>query len=630
MVPQDPRFPGEPGAHEPDAGEPGTRIRMLSEATVNRIAAGEVIERPAAAVKELVENALDAGATRIAVALDGGGIDRIEITDNGSGMSAEELGLAVLRHATSKLTDEALIRITTLGFRGEALPSIGAAARLSITSRPADASHACGITVEGGAVSAVAPTAGPAGTRVVVRDLFFATPARRKFLKNPRIEADHAEAMVRRLALAAPRVAFRLEIGGRAVFDAPAQEPVERIAALLGAEAAAVLLPVAEERGIMRIGGHVCAPSVTRASVAMQTLVVNGRPVADPVLRTAVKVAYRDVIQHGRHPVVTLYLDLPPEELDVNVHPAKTELRFRDPAAVRGLVIGAVRRALGVGAAQVVPMHRPGQGAAHAWSRVPAGPRPPSWTPAPAYPPVPPAPPAGLPGIPRLALHPGGAQAGLAEAQLPLGGGPLARRIEPEVPDARHPLGAPVAQVLDTYVIAVAADGSLVLVDQHAAHERLMHEALSAGVHNGGVRGQPLLLPAVVDLPQGDVARLTARADELAQLGLELEAFGVGAVMVRALPAALGAPDPAPLLRDLADELAEMDEQTVLSARLDAVIARMACHGSIRAGRSLSAVEMSALLRQMEATPRAATCSHGRPTVLKLSKADLERMFGRR
>jgi DNA mismatch repair protein MutL len=597
-----------------------SRIRLLSEATVNRIAAGEVIERPAAAVKELVENALDAGATRVGVSLDGGGIDRLEVTDNGIGMNAEELALAVLRHATSKLTDDNLIRITTLGFRGEALPSIGAAARLSITSRPADADHANAITVEGGAVGPVVPASGSAGTRVVVRDLFFATPARRKFLKSPRIEAEHAEAMVRRLALAAPGVGFRLEVDGRMVFEAPPQERIERIAALLGGEAAAVLLPVTEERGEMRISGYICPPSVTRATVAAQTLVVNGRPVADPVLRTGVKVAYRDVIAAGRHAVVALYLELPPDELDVNVHPAKTELRFRDPAGVRGLVIGSVRRALGVGTAQVVPMHRPAYSPGHSWSR------------APAYPPVPPPPPLAL-RSPQSG-H-GSSYGGLAEAQLPLAAAPVARQIEPPGQaamdhDLAHPLGAPVAQVLDTYIIAVAADGSLVLVDQHAAHERLTHEALSAALQDGGVRGQPLLLPAVVDLPSSDVARLASRADDLARLGLELEAFGPGAVMVRSLPAALGAPDPAPLLRDLADELAEMDEQTALSARLDAAIARMACHGSIRAGRKLSGAEMSALLRQMEATPRAATCSHGRPTVLKLTKADIERMFGRR
>jgi DNA mismatch repair protein MutL len=579
-----------------------SRIRLLSESTVNRIAAGEVIERPAAATKELVENALDAGATRIVVCLDGGGIDRLEVTDNGIGMSAEELGLCVLRHATSKLTDETLVRITTLGFRGEALPSIGAAARLQITSRPPAAEHACVISVEGGYVSGVAPAGGSTGTRVVVRDLFFATPARRKFLKSPRIEADHAEAVVRRLALSAPSVAFRLELDGRVVFEAPAQERIARVAALLGGDAASVMLPVDEERNGLRISGYVCSPAVTRATPVAQTLVVNGRPVADPVLRTAVKVAYRDVIAAGRHAIVALYLNVPPDELDVNVHPAKTELRFRDTAGVRSLVIGSVRRALGVGTGQVVPM--------------PSGP---SWA-RPSYSSPPP-----------LALRPVGmARGGLAEVQLPFMGGPAARQIAAVEPSVDYPLGAPVAQVLDTYVIAVASDGSLVLVDQHAAHERLTHEAIRAQMLDGGVRSQPLLMPVVVDLPPGDVARLVARAGDLAGLGLELEEFGAGAILVRALPAVLGASEPAALLRDLADEFADMDEQTVLSARLDAVIARMACHGSIRAGRKLGQAEMSALLRQMEDTPRAATCSHGRPTVLKLSKMDIEKMFGRR
>ena len=587
-----------------------SRIRLLAETTVNRIAAGEVIERPAAAIKELVENALDAGATRITVCLDGGGIDRLEITDNGIGMSAEELALCVLRHATSKLTDETLVRITTLGFRGEALPSIGAAARLEITSRPHDADHANAIGVEGGHVSAVTPAAGPPGTRVVVRDLFFATPARRKFLKSPRIEADHAEATVRRLAMSAPHAAFRLELDGRVVFEAPVQDRIKRVATLIGPEAAGVMLPVSEERNGLTISGYICSPAVTRATPAAQTLVVNNRPVADPVLRTAVKVAYRDVIAAGRHAIVALYLDVPPDELDVNVHPAKTELRFRDSAAIRSLVIGSVRRALGVGTGQVVPMPAPG---GSAWASFASRPSRPSY----------PAPP--------LALSSGGWPLGnLAEAQLPLTGAPAARQIAALAPSPDYPLGAPVAQVLDTYIIAVAADGSLVLVDQHAAHERLTHEAIKTQMLDGPVRSQPMLLPAVVDLPSADVARLCARAPDLAQLGLELEEFGPGAILVRALPAALGAAEPGPLLRDLADEFAEMDEETVLSSRLDAVIARMACHGSIRAGRKLGQAEMSALLRQMEDTPRAATCSHGRPTVLKLSKADIEKMFGRR
>ena len=565
---------------------------------MNRIAAGEVIERPAAVVKELVENALDAGASRIAVALDGGGIDRTEVSDDGHGMDAAGLALAVLRHATSKLADEDLVRIATLGFRGEALPSIGAAARLVIVSRPREAAHASEISVEGGAVSEVAPAAGAVGTRVVVRDLFFATPARRKFLKHPRTEADHAEAAVRRLALAAPEVAFRLESDGRVVFDLPPQERRARVEALFGRDAAEAMVEVNGERGALRIAGFACSPAVTRASSAMQALTVNGRPVADPVLRTSVRVAYRDVIAVGRHPMVALWLELPPEELDVNVHPAKTELRFRDAGAVRALVIGSVGRALAGGAGTALPAPRPSLHLVHS--------RPASVP----YPHVP------LPGM--------------AEAQLAFGAAPAARMLSAVEPSAEHPLGAPVAQVLDTYVIAVAADGSLVLVDQHAAHERLTHEALREQMLDGGVRTQPLLLPAVVDLPVGDVGRLLGRAEELGRLGLEIEAFGPGAVMVRSLPAALGSPEPGPLLRDLADEFGEMEEATSLHARLDAVIARLACHGSVRAGRRLNAAEMDALLRQMEATPRAATCSHGRPTFLKLTKTEIEKLFGRR
>ena len=516
-------------------------IRILPEVLVNRIAAGEVIERPAAAVKELVENALDAGAGRIAVALTGGGIERIEVTDDGAGMDADQLALAVRRHATSKLPDDDLVRIATLGFRGEALPSIGAAARLALTSRPAGAAHAWSIAVEGGAVGAVAPAAGAAGTRVVVRDLFFATPARRKFLKAPRTEAEHAETVLRRLALAAPGVAMRLESDGRVVFDLPAQDRAARTASLLGADAAAALLAVDAERGPLRLAGFVAAPSVTRVTAASQALTVNGRPVTDPVLKTAIRVAFRAVIPAGRHPVAALWLDLPADELDVNVHPAKAELRFRDPAAVRALVIGAIGRALAGAAGTAVPAPRPalslvasrpwGSGAARPGGAVPGA----------------------VPG------------SGLAEARLPFAAPPAARSAEPmddatapPVPAAAngppavaapaHPLGAPLGQVGDTYIVAVAADGALVLVDQHAAHERLTQEALQAQFLDGGVRSQPLLVPAVVDLPAADADRLTARVAELARLGLELEAFGAGAVLVRALPALLGAPDPAPLL----------------------------------------------------------------------------------
>jgi DNA mismatch repair protein MutL len=575
------------------------RIRLLPEVVVNRIAAGEVIERPAAAVRELVENALDAGAARIAVTIEGGGISRIEVADDGSGIAAGDLALAVQRHATSKLDDEGLVRIATLGFRGEALPSIGAAARLTLTSRPAGAAEAASITVDGGAVGPVRPAAGAVGTRAVVRDLFFATPARRKFLKTPRTEGDAAEAAVRRLALAAPAVAFRCEVDGRAAFDLPGQSRAARVAALLGAEAAAALLEVGESRGALRLSGFAAAPQLTRATAAAQVLVVNGRPVADPVLRTAVRIAYRDVIPAGRHPVVALYLDLPAEEVDVNVHPAKAELRFRDAEAVRGLVIGALGRTLGLGAGRAAP---------------PPGLRP------------------GLRLVQPPPLRPAAAPAGFAEAPLALAAAPAARLAvaAAEPAPADFPLGAAVAQVLDTYIIAVAADGSLVLVDQHAAHERLTQEALRTAALAGGVRTQPLLFPAVVDLPPAQAAAVLARAAELAPLGLAVEGFGPGAVLVRALPALLGPADPAPLLRDLAEEFAELDAGTALTARLDAVIARMACHGSIRAGRRLTQPEMDALLRQMEATPRAATCSHGRPTFLRLSRGEIERLFGRR
>jgi len=574
-----------------------TAIRLLPTDIVNRIAAGEVIERPAAVVKELVENALDAGATRIVAHIDGGGITRIDITDDGSGMPADGLALAVQRHCTSKLADGDLVRIRTLGFRGEALPSIGAAARLTITSRPDGAAHANRISVEGGVVSPVSPASGPAGTRVVVEDLFFATPARRKFLKTPRTEADHAEAALRRLALAAPGVAVRLTIDGATVFDLPAQDRAGRVARLLGQDAAEALVPLDVTRGDYRLSGFVCAPSITRATAAGQSLVVNGRPVTDPALRTALRVAYRDVIASGRYPVAALWLDLPPDELDVNVHPAKTELRFRQADLVRGLVIGAVQRALGGGAGDAAP--RPAL----------AGFRPSlHWSP-----------------------QPGPRHTGFAEAQLPLSGAPLSRPLgaAAAAPSAEHPLGAAVAQVLDTYIVAATAAQEVVLVDQHAAHERLTHESLRAQLESDGVRAQALLLPAVVDLPSADAHRLMDAAPSLARLGLELEGFGPGAVLVRAVPAALGAPDPAPLLRDIADELAECGESTALEAKLDAVIARMACHGSIRAGRRLSLAEMDALLRQMEATPRAATCSHGRPTFLKLTKADIERLFQR-
>ncbi len=604
-------------------------IRRLSEHVVNRIAAGEVIERPAAAVKELVENAIDAGARRIAVRLDGGGIDRIVVTDDGTGMTPEALLLAVERHCTSKLSDETLVRIETLGFRGEALPSIGAAARLCLTSRPPGAAEAWQLRVEGGVVGACAPCAGSTGTRVLVEELFFATPARRKFLKSARIEAGHAETVLRRLALATPQVAFSVEFDGRMILELPAADRATRVAALLseaGANGQAGggqaqggyqgLLDIAGERDGMVLHGFACGPAVHRATTSGQFLVVNGRPVADPVLRTAVRVAYRHVIRFGRHPVLALFLSIPPERLDVNVHPAKTELRFADAEAVRSLVIGSLGRALSGGAGQagvgVAALQSRGFSPARIW-----------------YPPEAPAA-SGLPGFAESAPPP-------FSGTLPLAA-PQARKLEAAAPgrraDPAHPLGAAVAQVLDTYVIAVAGDGSLVLVDQHAAHERLTHEALREQYLGGAVAAQRLLLPEVVELPRAHGTLLLSHAAALPRLGIDIEPFGGQAVLVRALPVLLGNPDAAALLRDVAEELAAdeltaPEQSSALTGRLDAVIARLACHGSIRAGRTLQRDEMDALLRRMEATPRAATCSHGRPTYLKLSRHQIERLFGR-
>ncbi len=589
----------------PAESRPRPAIRRLPETTANRIAAGEVVERPAAAVKEIVENALDAGATRISVVLEGGGMDRILVEDDGCGMSADDLALAVERHATSKLPEEAtLFRIATLGFRGEALPSIGAVARLVITSRPQDgAAHR--IAVEGGRVAEVAPAAGAPGTRVEVRDLFFATPARRKFLRHPRTEAEHAIEAVRRLALAWPGVTFRVESDGREALSLPATDWESRIRQVLGPDFAAAAVPVEAVGIALDLRGLVALPSYTRPTTAGQHLVVNRRPVRDPLLRIALRVAYRDVIEQGRHPAAALFLDIPPESVDVNVHPMKTELRFREGEAVRGTLINALRRALAVGAGAAVavpalapaaPAPEPATGFAESVAPLLAAPAPAPVQRALGLPPAPP---------PRPAV------------------------VSERAPE-HHPLGRAVAQILDTYVLAEAPDGALVLVDQHAAHERLTHEALSAQLVEGGVRAQPLLLPAVVELPPREAARLLDHAEALARLGLEIETFGGGAVLVRALPALLGNPEPAPLLKDLAEELAELGEAASLQRRLDAAVARLACHGSVRAGRRLAPAEMDALLRAMEATPRAATCSHGRPTVLRLDAAALERMFGRR
>ncbi|WP_068173292.1 DNA mismatch repair endonuclease MutL [Neokomagataea thailandica] len=615
------------------AGRERPVIRPLSGHVIDLIAAGEVIERPAAALKELVENALDAGARRIVVALRGGGVDRIDVTDDGCGMTPQDLELAVQRHCTSKLHDERLVQIRTLGFRGEALPSIGASARLAMTSRIAGDETAWCLRVEGGVITPPEPASGPVGTRIVVTDLFFATPARRKFLKSPRVETGHAEAVMRRLALSAPHCAMRVVLDDRVLFDVPEQSPLARASSVLDTPSD-LLLPLDEQRGVLRLSGYACGPGRTRATGAGQFIQVNGRPVTDPMLRTAIRVAYRPVITQGRFPVHALNITVPLERLDVNVHPAKTELRFADESDVKALIIGGLGRALGHGSGGGGVQARLGgrssivypSRAAETSSYVPS-----SWAESErsgervgmGVRVRPPSEEKSAPGFAELDRH-----------FEPAARVPLDDERGASVHSAAFPLGAAVAQIFDTYLLSVAPDGDLVLVDQHAAHERLTHERLREQQAKGALKAQALLLPEVVDLPQREADALLARVDDLEALGLVVEAFGPGSVLLRAVPALLGKADMVALLKDVADELAQdpdLDAATTESfaRKLDAVLARMACHGSIRAGRRLKAEEMNALLREMERTPRANTCSHGRPTWLKLTRTEIERLFGR-
>jgi DNA mismatch repair protein MutL len=603
-------------------------IRRLPPELVSRIAAGEVVERPASAAKELVENAVDAGARLIEIQADGGGLTRILVADDGQGLGPDELPLAVERHATSKLTAGAdgawdLLRIATLGFRGEALPSIGSVARLSISARISGApAHA--ILVEGGDVHPVAPSAfpGPHGARVEVRDLFYATPARLKFMKSERAEAMAIADEVKRQAMAHAEVAFSLDLDGRRTLRLPAEAPGEagrlaRLAAILGADFADNALAIDHVRDEVRLVGHAGVPTFNRGNGAHQFLFVNGRPVRDRLLQGALRAAYADFLARDRHPVAALYLELDPTLVDVNVHPAKAEVRFRDPALVRGLIVGALRHALaGAGhrasttvAADALAGFRagyqPGPSAAgfSAWQ---AG----GWTPAPQ---------AGLQS---------GFLAGVAEISARFEPAPFA---EPGAPTAfdpiDFPLGAARAQLHETYIVAQTRDG-VVIVDQHAAHERLVYEGMKAAV--GAVPSQALLMPQVVELDPAEAERVAGRAGELADLGLVLEPFGPGAVLVRETPAALGETDVAGLVRDIADDLAENGAALALKERLEHVAGTMACHGSVRAGRRLTAPEMNALLRQMEATPHSGQCNHGRPTYVELKLADIERLFGRR
>ena len=586
-------------------------IRLLPPVLINRIAAGEVIERPAAAVKELVENAIDAGASRIDIVLKEGGQALISVADNGAGMTQEELALAVERHCTSKLQDDDLSCISALGFRGEALPSIGAVSRMRIVSRPPDAANAWEITVEAGQKHAPLPAAYPPGTRVEVRDLFFATPARLKFLKTPRTERDLALDTVRRLAMAYPAIAFvvtgdeeRVLLRLAAVAESGAARARRtRLTALLGRDFAENSTEIDAERSGFRLRGLAGLPTLNRALPRDQYLVVNGRPVRDKLLVGAVRGAYQDVLARDRHPIVALFLDGPPAEIDVNVHPAKAEVRFRESALVRGLIVGALRNALAAAghrasstvAAEALAAFRPGNGNA--------------------------------PSAPRFAfpLPPRSPSLALAESA-----NNFLRPVEPKAPaPAEARLGMARAQLHGTYILAETATG-IVLVDQHAAHERLVYERMKEALGARGVARQALLLPEVVELDETGAARLAARAEELAEFGLLIEPFGPGAVVVREVPALLPGLDVKGLVRDLADELAEWGDALSLKERVETVCGTLACHTSVRAGRHLLSTEMDALLRQMEATPNSGQCNHGRPTYVALDLVDIERLFGRR
>ncbi|MGE5547723.1 MAG: DNA mismatch repair endonuclease MutL [Solirubrobacterales bacterium] len=603
-------------------------IRLLPPTLVNQIAAGEVVERPASAVKELVENALDAGASRIDVVLVEGGQALISVTDDGGGMTPDELALAVERHATSKLDGDDLVHIRHLGFRGEALPSIGSVARLTLTSRPRGQDSAWSLTVEGGAKGSPLPAAHPVGTRVEVRDLFFATPARLKFLKAARTELGHAVDVLERLAMAHPAVAFSLADGSRSVLKLAAQRGeaaaarLARIAAVVGREFEGNAVRLEARREEVGLTGWAGLPTFNRGTSAYQYLFVNGRPVKDRLVIGAVKGAYQDVLSHDRHPVVALFLDLPPDAVDVNVHPAKAEVRFRDAALVRGLIVSAIRHALAeAGHRASTTVSTAALGALGAYA-APAATRP-AWGGPAAFRPSP-----GQVREAAAAQAPWGLNETLPNLALP-----PAAPAEPGPAVAEEgtefPLGAARAQLHDTYIVAETTDG-LVIVDQHAAHERLVFERLKAALAEGGPQSQVLLLPEVVDLGEAAAARVADRAGDLAALGLVVEAFGPGAVVVREVPALLGDTDVQALVRDLADDLAEWGEALALTDRLQHVAATMACHGSVRSGRRLSVAEMNALLRQMEATPLSGQCNHGRPTHVTLKLADVEKLFGRR
>ena len=605
--------------HEPTEPVPGRtlprRIRRLPEGLINQIAAGEVVERPASAVKELIENAIDAGASCIDVIMRDGGRTLISVEDDGHGMPAEALGLAVERHATSKLPDDDLGHIRTLGFRGEALPSIGSVSRLAIISRATGAMDAWSIAVEGGAVAAPAPAAIRHGTRVEIRDLFFATPARLKFLKTPRTEFNHAVEAIERLAMAHPAISFSLGDGTRTTLrlrvlgDGSSNSGLRRLAAVMGQEFEDNALWLDATREGIRLTGYVGLPTMNKRTSAQQYLFVNGRPVRDRLLYGAVRAACADFVPNDRHAMAALFLDAPDDTVDVNVHPAKTEVRFRDPSLIRGLIVGTVKRAFtGAG-------HRASSTVSAAALSMLGDSLLGDSTP--------------FPGA-------GGACSPTGTAQLDLRGQPFSRPAGPPTQDMAaaadapgFPLGAACAQLHTTYIVAQTRDG-VVIVDQHAAHERLVYERMKAALAADGIDRQLLLIPEVVELPEGAAARLCEHAEDLARIGLMLEAFGPGAVIVREIPALLGETDVKGLIRDVAEDIEMMGTTLALEEKLGHICGTMACHGSVRAGRQLNVEEMNVLLRQMENTPHAGQCNHGRPTYVELKLPEIERLFGRR
>ncbi|MCI4645778.1 MAG: DNA mismatch repair endonuclease MutL [Hyphomonadaceae bacterium] len=628
-----------------DSLRPRPQIRRLPADAVNRIAAGEVVERPAAAVKELVENALDAGARQISIAIENGGLKRLAVEDDGCGMDEADLLIALDRHATSKLAPGPdglidLLNIHTMGFRGEALPSIGSVSRMTLTSK-APGCDAAEVFVEGGRIEGPKPAPwtgrGDTGTRIEVRDIFFATPARLKFMKSERAETMAVTDAVKRLAMSRADIGFALESNGRSVFRHAAEAGdaasarLARLGAIMGREFRENAIEIEAERDGVTVSGFAGLPTLNRGNAQMQFLFVNGRPVKDRMLNGVIRAAYQDFLARDRHPMAALFVHLDPEWVDVNVHPAKTEVRFRDSGNVRGLIIGALRHSLAAAG------HRASTtvaGFALGKAQAERAPEPDTrliWD-------RPATPASAAPALPQGRLQGdysprGGFSAPARPDYMPESDAAPTARVEPDPgadhPASDYPLGVARAQLHETYIVAQTADG-IVIVDQHAAHERLVYEDMKRQMAAGGVKRQALLIPDIVELTEDEAARVLERAEELSELGLEIEPFGPGAICVRATPALFGQMDAAGLIRDLADDFAEYEAGLALKERFEDVMGNMACRGSVRAGRRLTGEEMNALLRQMEATPHSGQCNHGRPTYVELKLADVERLFGRR